>query len=149
MKKRHRSRRMRWLRRRRIGTGGGVGRWCVASFSFLSLFFRPQRLRPFVHLSLTNCGSSSYLCALLKQEGCQGKPYKIDVASTRASSSPASLQTLPLELVDLILSYLTRTERCTLSRTSLHFLRVICGPLYNTAVFDEEKVAIFMAARVS
>ncbi|KAL7417502.1 hypothetical protein BDY24DRAFT_375091 [Mrakia frigida] len=65
------------------------------------------------------------------------------------TGAPASLESLPVELLDLVISFLPRSDQLTFSRCSLRILTRVVDAVYgSTLVLDSRNAAAFISARV-
>ncbi|KAL7417635.1 hypothetical protein BDY24DRAFT_375542 [Mrakia frigida] len=65
-----------------------------------------------------------------------------------SSDPPPSLQTLPMEITEMILALLTRRDKLSLAGTSFNILKLVAGDVYRAPSMDQLQASTFALARL-
>ena len=86
---------------------------------------------------------------ILRQEGDRTETSLIVVASGSPALPRPSLDSLPVELADIIISLLPNKDKISLAQSSFRFLQLVASKLYDSPTMQEKEAVAFVTARVS
>lgn len=85
----------------------------------------------------------------LSTGGDRTETSSIIVASGLPTLPRPSLDSLPVELADIIISLLPNKDKISLAQSSFRFLQLVASKLYDSPTMQEKEAVAFVTARVS